>query len=129
MGSGTQIGRVRGLGPAGHGSEHWINQRVTALANILLTVWLVASFFMLPNTEYKTVAEWLAQPLVAVPMILMIISIFWHARLGLQVFIEDYVPNEGSRLAALMILNFYVVGCAAFGIFVVAKHAFTGAPA
>lgn len=129
MGSGTRIGQVRGLGSAKHGSGHWINQRITALGNMLLTIWLVASFFMLPNSEYQTVAEWLAQPIVAVPMILMLISIFWHVRLGLQVFIEDYVHNEGSRLATLMLLNFYVVGAGAFGIFVIAKHAFTGVPA
>mgnify|MGYP000627617356 CR=1 FL=1 len=129
MGSGTRIGQVRGLGSAKHGSGHWINQRITALGNMLLTIWLVASFIMLPNSEYQTVAEWLAQPIVAVPMILMLVSIFWHVRLGLQVFIEDYVHNDGSRLATLMVLNFYVVGAAAFGIFVIAKHAFTGAPA
>lgn len=129
MGSGTELGRVRGLGSVKHGSKHWIDQRVSALGNLLLTVWLFTSFFLLPNYEYETVAAWLAQPSVAVPMILMLISIFWHVRLGLQVFIEDYVPNEASRLMVLMLLNFYVVGGAALGIFIIAKHAFTGAPA
>ena len=126
MGEGTEIGKVRGLGSAKHGSKHWIDQRVSALGNLLLTVWLVASFALLPNYEYKTVAEWLAQPSVAVPMILMIISIFWHIRLGLQVLIEDYAHNEGNKLACLMLLNFYTIGGIAFGIFTVAKHAFTG---
>ncbi len=128
MGDGTNLGKVRGLGSAKHGSKHWIDQRISALGNLLLTAWLVASFAWLPNYEFKTVAEWLAQPSVAVPMILMLISIFWHVRLGLQVFIEDYFHSEGNKLAALMLLNFYVVGGAAFGIFTVAKHAFTGAP-
>lgn len=129
MGNGTGIGRVRGLGSAKHGGKHWIDQRLTAVGNLLLTSWLVISLLVLPNMEHETVAAWLAQPSVAVPMILMLISIFWHVRLGLQVLIEDYVHEDGNKFAALTLLNFYVIGAAAFGIFMVAKHAFTGAPA
>ncbi len=129
MGNGTELGRVRGLGSARHGSKHWIDQRLTAVGNLLLAGWLVLSLLLLPNFEYETVANWLAQPLVAVPMILMLVSIFWHVRLGLQVFIEDYIHDEGNKFAVLTLLNFYVIGAAAFGIFMVAKHAFTGVPA
>lgn len=129
MGNGTGLGRVRGLGSAKHGSEHWIKQRVSALSNLLLTGWLVLSLLLLPNFQHETVAAWLAQPLVAVPMILMLVSIFSHVRLGLQILIEDYVHDEGSKFAAIAILHFYVIGAAAFGIFMVAKHAFTGASA
>ena len=128
MGNGTGIGRVRGLGSAKHGSKHWIDQRLTAIGNLLLTSWLVFSVLVLPNFEHETVAAWLAQQSSAVPMILMLVSIFWHVRLGLQVLIEDYVHEDGNKFAALTILNFYVIGAAAFGIFMVAKHAFTGAP-
>jgi succinate dehydrogenase / fumarate reductase, membrane anchor subunit len=128
MGSGTGIGRVRGLGSAKQGSKHWIDQRVTAVGNLLLTSWLVISLILLPNFEHETVAAWLAQPSVAVPMMLMLVSIFSHVRLGLQVLIEDYVHDEGNKFAALTLLDFYVIGAAAFGIFMVAKHAFTGAP-
>jgi succinate dehydrogenase / fumarate reductase membrane anchor subunit len=67
--------------------------------------------------------------MVAVPMILMIVNIFSHARLGLQVLIEDYVHDEGLKFGAMALLNFYVVASAVFGIFVVAKLAFTGASA
>jgi succinate dehydrogenase / fumarate reductase, membrane anchor subunit len=126
MGNGTGIGRVRGLGSAKHGSKHWIDQRLTAIGNLLLTSWLFISLLLLPNFEHKAVAAWLAQPSVAVPMILMLISIFWHVRLGLQVLIEDYFHEDGNKLIALTILNFYVIGAAAFGIFMVAKHAFAG---
>ena len=129
MGNGTGIGRVRGLGSAKHGGKHWIDQRLTAIGNLLLTSWLVISLLVLPNMEHETVAAWLAQPSVAVPMILMLVSIFWHIRLGLQVLIEDYVREDGNKFAALTALNFYVIGAAAFGIFMVAKLAFTGAPA
>ena len=128
MGNGTGIGRVRGLGSAKHGGKHWIDQRLTAIGNLLLTSWLVFSVLALPNMEYETVAAWLAQPSVAVPMILMLISIFWHIRLGHQVLIEDYAHDEGNKFALLTLLNFYVIAAAAFGIFMVAKLAFTGAP-
>ena len=128
MGSGSKIGKVRGLGSAGHGSQHWISQRVTAVGNILLTIWFALSLILLPNFDYETVSEWLSQPLVAVPMILMLACIFWHVRLGLQVLIEDYVHDAGLKFGAIMLLNFYVIGAGAFGIFMVAKLAFTGAP-
>ena len=126
MGNGTEIGRVRGLGSAKAGSKHWIDQRLSAIGNLLLTSWLVVSLLRLPNFEYDTVATWLALPSVAVPMILMLVSIFSHVRLGLQVFIEDYVHEDGNKLVLLTLLNFYTIGVPAFGIFMVAKHAFVG---
>nr|WP_315459409.1 succinate dehydrogenase, hydrophobic membrane anchor protein [uncultured Sphingorhabdus sp.] len=129
MDSRTYIGRVRGLGSAKHGGEHWLKQRLTAIGNLLLTSWFVISLLVLPNFEHATLAQWLAQPVVAVPMILMVANIFWHARLGLQVLIEDYVHDEGLKFATMALLNFYVVASAVFGIFVVAKLAFTGASA
>ena len=129
MDSRTYIGRVRGLGSAKHGGEHWLKQRLTAIGNILLTTWLVVSLLLMPNFDQGTLAQWLAQPTVAVPMILMIGNIFSHARLGLQVLIEDYVHDEGLKFGAMALLNFYVVASAVLGIFVVAKLAFTGASA
>ena len=129
MGSGTNIGKVRGLGSAKHGGEHWMRQRTTAVGNLLLTTWLVASLLLMPNFDQSTLAQWLAQPTVAVPMILMLVSIFWHVRLGLQVLIEDYVHDDALKFASITLLNFYVVASLVFGIFVVAKLAFTGAAA
>jgi succinate dehydrogenase / fumarate reductase, membrane anchor subunit len=128
MGNGTEIGKVRGLGSSKHGGKHWIDQRITAVGNILLTIWFAMSVVLLPNFEFETVAGWLAQPSVAVPMILMLVCIFAHVRLGLQVLIEDYVHDDGLRFGALIALNFYVIAAAAFGIFAIAKIAFTGAP-
>ncbi len=126
MGAGTHLGRVRGLGSAKHGSKHWLDQRITALGNLMLMIWLGVSLFLIPNMDLKTLAEWLAQPSVSVPMILLLVSILWHAKLGLQVFIEDYLHDEGWKLSMLVLLNFYVIGAGAFGIFIIAKHAFTG---
>lgn len=127
MKGGTRVGRVRGLGSAKHGTSHWISQRVTAFGNLTLVVWLIVSLLYLPGLDYGSVTGWLAQPLVAVPMILLVASIFYHLRLGLQVVIEDYVHEEGSKLLVLLLLNFYAVAGAALGIFSIAKIAFTGA--
>ncbi len=129
MGSGTNIGRVRGLGSAQEGAHHWIVQRVTAVGNLLLVLWLIFSLLRLPNYQHELMVEWLASPLVAVPMILMLVSVCWHFRLGLQVLIEDYVPDHGVKFGLMILLNFFAVGCAALGIFSVAKIAFTGVAA
>ena len=80
----------------------------------------------MPGLDYASVTGWLAQPVVAVPMMLMLVSIFWHLKLGLQVLIEDYVHDDGLKFFVLMLLNFYAVGGAAFGLFAIAKIAFTG---
>ncbi len=124
MGTGTQIGRVRGLGSAKAGTGHWWQQRVTALANLVLVVWLIASLVMLPGHDYHTMIDWLRQPLVTVPVVLMILSIFNHMKLGLQVVIEDYFHSEGSKIAALLALKAYAVAGAAVAVFCVLKIAF-----
>jgi succinate dehydrogenase / fumarate reductase membrane anchor subunit len=126
MGSGTHIGRVRGQGSAQEGAHHWILQRTTAVANLLLVLWLIFSLVRLPNYEYELMIEWLSAPIVAVPMILMLISVFWHLRVGLQVLIEDYVPDHGTKFGLILLLNFFAIGGATLGIFSVAKIALTG---
>ncbi|RXR28219.1 succinate dehydrogenase, hydrophobic membrane anchor protein [Sphingobium fluviale] len=129
MGNGTSIGRVRGLGSAKSGAHHWIVQRFTAVGNLLLVLWLIFSILQMPGLDYESVVGWLSQPLVAVPMALMLVSIFWHLKLGLQVLIEDYVHDDGLKFVAIMALNFYAIGGAALGIFAIAKIAFTGGAA
>ncbi len=126
MGSGTELGRVRGLGSARHGSHHWILQRVTALGNVILVLWFLATLIFMPSYDYGMMILWLSSPLAAVPMMLLLVSIFWHLRLGLQVLVEDYVDG-GNRVFLIMLLNVYAIGGAALGIFAVAKIAFTGA--
>ncbi|QIG52786.1 succinate dehydrogenase, hydrophobic membrane anchor protein [Altererythrobacter sp. BO-6] len=127
MGNGTSIGKVRGLGSAHEGAHHWLLQRFTAIGNLVLSVWLVGSILWLPDLGYATVSEWLAQPVSATAMILLVISTFWHARLGLQVLIEDYVHNAGTKFACIAALNLAVIGGGAFAIFSVASLAFGGA--
>lgn len=128
MGTGTGIGRVRGLGSAKHGALHWWHQRLTAAGNLLLVTWFVVSLFRLPDFEHKTVVDWVHSPLTAVPLLLLVLSVFWHLRIGLQVLIEDYL-HDASRVAAIIALNFYTVGCAALAIFSILKIAFVGVPA
>ena len=123
MANRTELGRVRGLGAAKSGVHHWWMQRVTAVANVALVLWFVISLIRLPGLDHASVLVWLRQPVAAVPMLLLIISVFWHFRLGFQVFIEDYVQEEGLKLLALLALNFYALAGAAAGIFAVLKIA------
>ena len=123
MGNGTRLGRVRGLGSSHHGSHHWLQQRLTALGNILLVTWFVVSMFRLPLGDHAAVLRWASNPTVALALILLVISVFWHFRLGLQVMIEDYVHGEATRLLAIVALNFYAIGGAAYGIFAIVRIA------
>ena len=129
MGNGTSIGRVRGLGSSHEGAHHWLMQRFTAIGNVVLMTWLIASFILLPNLSYETVTGYLSQPLPAVAMALLIISVFWHARLGLQVLVEDYVHEGGSKFGLIALMNLLTFGGVAFGIFCIARIAFTGGAA
>jgi succinate dehydrogenase / fumarate reductase membrane anchor subunit len=126
MGSGTSIGRVRGLGSAKEGAHHWWRQRVTAGSNLFLTLWFVFSILRMPGYDYVSVQSWLHNSWAAVPMILLIVSVFYHFRLGLQVVIEDYQHDE-KRVAAMVLLNFFTVATAATAIFAILKVAFGAA--
>ena len=127
MGNGTSIGRVRGLGSAKSGSHHWLVQRFTAIGNLVSVLWLVVSLLMLPNFTFEVVREWLARPLSATMMSLLIVTTFWHARLGMQVMFEDYVHDDGNKFAVLAGLNLAAFGGAAFGLFCVIRIALGGA--
>jgi succinate dehydrogenase / fumarate reductase, membrane anchor subunit len=129
MGSGTRIGKVRGLGSARNGGKHWISAMTSSVASLLLSIWLVASLLLLPDFDRATVAQWLTQPSVAVPMILTVAAFFWHTQIGLTVLIEDYVHDEGLKLGTIMLLNFYAVAGTVLGIFLIARIAFAGAAA
>ena len=126
MGTGTGIGRVRGLGSAKSGSHHWWHQRLTAGANLLLVTWAVISLLRLPLGDYRALVMWLSSPWASVPLMLAVVSVFYHLRLGLQVVIEDY-QHDFSRVVLLVLLNFYAVAGAALSLFAILKIAFTGA--
>lgn len=129
MGTGTGIGRVRGLGSAKSGAHHWLVHRFTAISNLLLTPWLLVSLIRLPDLGYETVSAWLSSPYAAVAMMLLVVSVFWHLRLGLQVLIEDYVHEEAGKLASIVALNFYTIGAVALALLSVIKIAVSGGAA
>lgn len=124
MGNGTSIGRVRGLGSAKHGAHHWWMQRFTAASNLLLTLWFVVSIALLPAYDWATIHAWAGQTIVAVPLILLVASVFYHFRMGLQVVIEDYLHDE-TRIVALIALNFFTIATGTAAIFAILKTAFT----
>ena len=121
--SGTPIARVRGLGSAREGAEHWWHERLSSVALLLLFVWLVVSLLRLPALDHRGVSEWLRDPLAAVPMLLLVLATFWHLQMGVKVVIEDYVHDEGNRFLSIMLLDFAAILGAAFGLFAVLKIA------
>ena len=125
--SSTELAKVRGLGSAREGGEHWIGERVSSIALLLLGVWLIASLLFLPALDYATVSELLRTPLGAVPMALFVITSFYHGLDGLKVVVDDYVDDEGNRFALNTTLLFLAVGGAAFALFALAKVALGGA--
>lgn len=122
----TPLGRVRGLGSARSGATHWWHERLTSLASLVLLVWFFVSLLRLPDFSYPTLTGWLAAPLVAVPMLLLIVSVFWHLASGLRVVVEDYVHEEGGKLAWLVAINFASLFGAALSLFAVLRMAFGG---
>lgn len=124
---GTAIGRVRGLGPSHGGTHHWLLQRFTAAGNLIAITYLLVSFLLLPDLDHGTVTAWVGQPLAATALALLVISTFWHARLGLQVVVEDYVHTAGVKFAAILALNLAFFAGAAFGLISIAQIAFGGA--
>lgn len=120
----TELGRVRGLGSAKEGAHHFWQQRLTAGSNLFLMLWFFIAILRLPAYDYDTVHTWLSSSWAAIPMVLLIVSVFYHFRLGLQVVIEDYQHDEG-RIAAMIALNFFTVVTAGIAIFAILKVAFT----
>jgi len=123
MGNGTNIGRVRGLGSAKSGTHHWMLQRFTAVGNLVLGLWLLFSLVGLPDLMFNTVKSWAAQPISATALVLFVVTTFWHARLGLQVLVEDYVHEHANKFAAMTLLNLASFGGAAFGVFAIVRIA------
>ena len=123
MRSGTSIGRVRGLGSAKQGTHHWWHQRLTAGSNLLLMLWLMISILRQPAFDYASMRLWMENGWVALPMALLVLSVFYHFRLGLQVVIEDYQHDE-SRIVFTVLLNLFVAAVGGTAIFSILKIAF-----
>jgi succinate dehydrogenase / fumarate reductase membrane anchor subunit len=122
--SATPLGKARGLGSAKHGGGHWLTERVTSIALLLLGTWLIASLLMLPKLDQRTVLVWLHAPRGALPMALFIIVGFKHALDGLKVVVDDYVHEPGNNFVANLILLFLAIGGGAIALFALARIAF-----
>jgi succinate dehydrogenase / fumarate reductase membrane anchor subunit len=125
--SSTPLGQVRGTGSAHHGGEHWLRERLTSAALLLLGLWLIFSLLLLPALDRITLIDWLRAPSGALPMALLVITAFVHAVDGLKVVVDDYVHDDGSRLLLHGILTFGGIGGASLALFSLAKIAFGAA--
>jgi len=108
----SPLSKVKGLGSAKSGTHHFWHQRLTALLLIPLVLWVGFSLAAMP-VDHATLVEWIQQPLVTIALVLTIIVLFYHAQLGLQVVIEDYVASHARRTVTLLLSNFL---CLLFGI-------------
>lgn len=122
--SSTPLGRVRALGSANHGGGHWLRERLTSAALLLLGTWFLASLVLLPALDHKTVADWLKSPSGAVPMALFVIIAFIHAIDGLKVVVDDYVHDAGNNAFLNGLILFAGIGAAALALFSLARVAF-----
>ena len=120
----SPLGRVLGLGSARGGSSHWYAQRVTAVGLVLLTLWFVVSLASLADASYEQVTGWLRSPLNSALSLLLVVVAAWHAVLGLQVVVEDYVTDKGARLLVLVAIKFAFVVAALVGVLAVLRIAF-----
>jgi len=120
----TPLGRVRGLGSAKEGVDHWWLQRLTAAAQVPLVLWFIISLASMVGASHDEVVAWLSHPVVTVLTVLLVFSLYYHAKLGLQVVIEDYVSGEGRKLIALTLMKFGIIFAGSSSLLAVLKIAF-----
>ncbi len=120
----TPLGRVRGLGSAKSGTEHFWLQRLTAVANLPLSLFVIGLVISTAGSNFAAVKATLGSPLVAIPLLLFVISAAWHMRIGMQVIIEDYVPAEGPKVALLLANTFFTFAVGIGCVFAILKISF-----
>jgi succinate dehydrogenase / fumarate reductase membrane anchor subunit len=116
----TPLSKVKGLGSAKDGTTHFWRQRLTALLLIPLVLWVGFSLAALP-VDHTTLVGWIQQPWVSVALVLLVITTFYHAQLGLQVVIEDYVSSHSRRTMALLLTNLSCLLLGTIGVISVLK--------
>ena len=119
----SPLGRAIGLGPARAGVDHWYAQRITAIALIPLCFWFVVAVIGLLGADLETVQNWVSLPLPAILFVLLLIAIFYHVSLGLQVVIEDYIHAELAKVGLIVVVRLLCFGFAVAGVFAVVSIA------
>jgi succinate dehydrogenase / fumarate reductase, membrane anchor subunit len=122
----TPLKNARNHGSAKTGAEHFWRQRVTGVANLVLSIFLIALLVKLAGADHATVKAALSNPLVALPLLLLILSGMIHMRLGMQTIIEDYIHGEAARVSALMLNTFFTFAVGGMSIYAVLKMGFGG---
>jgi succinate dehydrogenase / fumarate reductase, membrane anchor subunit len=120
----TPLGKVRGLGSAKEGTEHFWKQRLTAVANLILVSIVLVLLVKLAGADYLTVKRTLAKPQNAILLLLLVLSGIVHMRLGMQSIIEDYVHSEGRKVMALMLNSFFTLVVGLTCVFAILKLSF-----
>ena len=117
----TPLSKVLGRGSAGEGVGHWWMQRVTAVALLPLTVWFVVSILGQSLQSYDAMRGWIGQPWVAVLTTLLVFTLAWHSKLGVQVVVEDYVHGKGDKTTLLLLSTFVHVVAVVAGIYAILR--------
>lgn len=122
----SPLGRVRGLGSAKTGVQHWLAQRITAVALVPLSLWFVYSVVALNGASHATFTSWQSEFGNVVLMISFIVALFYHAQLGLQVVVEDYAHGEAAKTTCIMVIKFAIFLSGLSCIIATLRIAFTG---
>jgi succinate dehydrogenase / fumarate reductase, membrane anchor subunit len=120
----TPLKKVRGLGSAKSGTEHFWHQRLTAMANLPLLIFFAWFILAHLGADRAAVVASMKNPLIAIALLLTLASVFWHMRLGLQVVIEDYVHSHSRKIAALLFNTAFVTVMFALAAFSILKMSF-----
>ena len=122
----SPLGKVLGNGAAKEGAGHWWAQRVSAVGLVLLAPWFVMSLIALGDLSYVNIVSWIASPVNTVLLSLLVFTVSYHAQLGLQVVVEDYVAHKGIRMLTMLVINFTLLVLGVLGVFSVLRIALTG---